>query len=976
MDNPQRAPDQSPKGIAPTASSVPPEDVGSVIGPYKLLQKIGEGGFGVVYMAEQEKPVRRVVALKIIKPGMDTSQVIARFESERQALALMDHPNISKVLDAGATGSGHPYFVMELVKGVPITEFCDKNHMPPEARLKLFVDVCHAIQHAHHKGIIHRDVKPTNVMVTLHDGVPVVKVIDFGVAKATVQKLTERTLFTAYGQMVGTPAYMSPEQAEMSGLDIDTRSDVYSLGVLLYELLTGTTPLAAKRLREAAYAEMQRLIREEEAPRPSARLSSLGDTATVLAGNRGLDVKRLVQLLGGDLDWVVMKALEKDRNRRYATPGGFAEDIERYLRHEAISARPPSRAYRLKKLAQRNRAAVLTTVAVAVALLAGTVISSWQALRATRAETAALVAAEAERKAKDGAVVAAEAERKAKDDAFAREAETKAVLGFVENRIFAAARPEGQEGGLGREVTLRKAIESALPYVYRSFPSQPLIEARLRLTLGRSFYFLGNAHMAAEQEEAARAQYTRYFGPNHPDTLLSRDRLASSYEDLGRLGEARKLREETLALRKTKLGREHADTLMSMKNLANSYFALGRYADALKLNEETLALRKARLGPDHPDTIVSMNNLANCYRVLGRYVDALNLYEETLALIESKLGPDHPNTLVVMGNLANCYNYLGRYADALKLNEETVALQKAKLGPDHPSTLISMNNLAESYYGLGRHAEALKLNEETLTLRKSKLGPDHPDTLRSMNNLAESYYAIGQHAESLNRCEETLALRKTKLGFDHPDTLVTMNNLANSYYALGRYAEALRLNAETLALRRATLGPEHPDTLMSMWGEAQSLVAVHRGPEAVRLIDECFQLAAGKNVDPRLLPWVVDLRSRHFEQTKDAAGCCQTADMWEKLKRTDPNSLYKAACFRAAAAGVLRSADKSDSAAHQADAETERAMGWLKQAVAAGYKDGAHVKKDRDLDSLRAREDFKRLISELERRKEVVKAKL
>jgi serine/threonine protein kinase/tetratricopeptide (TPR) repeat protein len=347
------------------------EQPGTVIDSYKLLQQIGEGGFGIVYMAEQEKPVRRMVALKIIKPGMDTAQVIARFESERQALAIMTHPNIATVLDAGATESGRPYFVMELVKGVPITEFCDKNHMPTEARLKLFLDVCHAIQHAHHKGIIHRDIKPSNVMVTLHDGIPVVKVIDFGVAKATVQKLTEKTLFTAYGQMIGTPAYMSPEQAEMSGLDIDTRSDVYALGVLLYELLTGTTPLETKRLREAGYAEMQRLIREEEAPRPSTRLSSLGDSATVLAGNRGLDVKRLAQLLAGDLDWLVMKALEKDRNRRYGSPGNFAEDIERFLKREAILARPPSPAYKLKKFVQRNRAAVLTTSVLALVILVG-----------------------------------------------------------------------------------------------------------------------------------------------------------------------------------------------------------------------------------------------------------------------------------------------------------------------------------------------------------------------------------------------------------------------------------------------------------------------------------------------------------------------------------------------------------------------------------------------------------------------------
>jgi WD40 repeat protein/serine/threonine protein kinase len=366
------------------------EGPGAVIGPYKLLQQIGEGGFGVVYMAEQQEPVRRKVALKIIKPGMDTREVIARFESERQALALMDHPNVARVLDAGATESGRPYFVMELVRGVPITEFCDKNHLPAAGRLELFNDVCRAVQHAHQKGIIHRDLKPSNILVTLHDGKPVPKVIDFGVAKATSQQLTQRTLFTAYGQMVGTPAYMSPEQAEMSGLDIDTRSDIYSLGVLLYELLTGTTPLEGKRLREAGYAEMQRMIREEEPPRPSTRLTSLGGGATVLAGNRGTDVKRLAQLLRGDLDWIVMKSLEKDRNRRYDSPGAFAADVERFLRNEAILARPPSALYRLRKFARRNRAAVLTAAGLALLLLVGIGGTALGLLRAVRAENEAL----------------------------------------------------------------------------------------------------------------------------------------------------------------------------------------------------------------------------------------------------------------------------------------------------------------------------------------------------------------------------------------------------------------------------------------------------------------------------------------------------------------------------------------------------------------------------------------------------------
>jgi serine/threonine protein kinase/tetratricopeptide (TPR) repeat protein len=751
MNGPESASENSPPALAVThIADMPTENVGSVIGPYKLLQQVGQGGFGVVYMAEQEKPLRRIVALKIIKPGMDTAQVIARFESERQALALMDHPNIAKVLDAGATASGHPYFVMELVKGVPITEFCDKNHFAPEARLNLFGDVCHAIQYAHHKGIIHRDIKPSNVMVTLHDGVPAVKVIDFGVAKATVQKLTERTLFTAYGQMVGTPEYMSPEQAEMSGLDIDTRSDVYSLGVLLYELMTGTTPLEARRLHQAGFAKMQRLIQEEETPRPSTRLSSLGESATVAAGNRGLDVKRLVQLLAGDLDCVVMKALEKDRNRRYATPGDFAEDIDRYLRHEAILARPPSTGYRLRKFARRNRGAVLTAGVVLTALIAGTAFSAWQAVRATRAETRALAAAEAEgeakrdalvaadgeRRSKENALLAAKAEKKAKDDAVARETETKAVLDFMEDKVIAAARPKGEEGGLGPDVTLRRALEAAAPSVEKGFRTQPLIEARLHHTIGRSFRLLGYPQIAATQVEKARALYAQHRGPDDPDTLQCMRELGGCLFGLGRFAEAVKLREETLALRKGRLGPDHRDTLISMNDLASSYSDVDRHAEALKLFEEVLAVRKAKLGPDHPDTLSSMRSLAICYTDLGRHAEAAKFLGETLARQKAKLGPDHPETLRSMHALGASYSYLGRHLDAVKLYAETLALERSTLGPDHPETLITMNNLAVSYVALGRHEEALKIHEETLAIQEVKLGPNHPDTLMTRYNIA------------------------------------------------------------------------------------------------------------------------------------------------------------------------------------------------------------------------------------------------
>jgi len=370
---------------ATEASEPIAEGPGTVIGPYKLMEQIGEGGFGLVFVAEQQHPVRRKVALKIIKPGMDSKQVLARFEAERQALAMMDHPNIAKVLDAGATDSGRPYFVMELVHGIPITEFCDANKLPPRQRLELFVAVCQAVQHAHQKGIIHRDLKPSNILVTMYDDRPVPKVIDFGIAKAIEQRLTDRTVYTQFGTMVGTFEYMSPEQAEMNAFGVDTRSDVYSLGVLLYELLTGTTPLERQRLRQAAFDEIRRLIKEEEPPRPSTRLSTSAALAKVAAARR-TEPGKLSAQVEGDLDWIVMKALEKDRTRRYETASSFAADVRRFLAEEPVEARPPSAWYRFRKFARRNKAALTTAALVAASLVAGLAASVWQAVRATDAE--------------------------------------------------------------------------------------------------------------------------------------------------------------------------------------------------------------------------------------------------------------------------------------------------------------------------------------------------------------------------------------------------------------------------------------------------------------------------------------------------------------------------------------------------------------------------------------------------------------
>ncbi len=385
----------APGGGRPEAAA--PDRCGAMIGPYKLLQEIGEGGMGTVFMAEQAHPVRRMVALKLIKAGMDGRHVLARFGAERQALALMDHPNIARVFDAGATDDGRPYFAMELVKGVPITRYCDERRLTLRERLELAIPVCQAVQHAHQKGVIHRDLKPSNVLIALYDGQPVPKIIDFGVAKATGQRLTDETLYTEFGAVVGTLEYMSPEQAELNQLDIDTRSDIYSLGVLIYELLTGSTPLQHKRLRSVLFLEVLRLIREEESPRPSRRLSTTEELPSI-AACRHVEPRKLSGLLRGELDWIVMKALEKDRNRRYETANGLASDLRRYLDDEPVQACPPTEWYRLGKFARRNRAVLTTAGLVSLALIAGVAASTWQTIRATRAERAARVAEAAIRK--------------------------------------------------------------------------------------------------------------------------------------------------------------------------------------------------------------------------------------------------------------------------------------------------------------------------------------------------------------------------------------------------------------------------------------------------------------------------------------------------------------------------------------------------------------------------------------------------
>jgi eukaryotic-like serine/threonine-protein kinase len=560
-----------PGGLAQTGAYVHHEQAGAVIaGRYKLLEAIGEGGMGTVWVAEQTLPVRRKVALKLIKAGMDSKSVLARFEAERQALAVMDHPNIAKVLDGGLTETGRPFFVMEYIKGVPITQYCDATRVSVPERLNLFVQVCQAVQHAHQKGIIHRDLKPSNILVAPYDDKPVPKVIDFGLAKAMHQSLTERTLHTAHETVLGTPLYMSPEQAQLNNLDVDTRSDIYSLGVLLYELLTGTTPLEKKRFKEAAWEEIRRVIREEEPPRASMRLSSSQGLAA-LAPGRHTEPARLTKLVRGKLDWIAMKSLEKDRTRRYETANGFAMDIQRHLAGEPVLAAPPNARYRLRKFALKHRAALTTAAALVLLLVAGVAVSSWQAVRATRAETAALQAqqAEAER---------AEGERLAKLDAQAKQAEAEkqqtraeaseklaserltqveaekkiahAVRDFLQNKLLAQTDMRTQadallkagESSSGanlnptiRELLDRAAKELAPDKIEESFPKQALIQAEILNTIGTTYARIGEHQPAIDFLKRSEALRRQHLGPEHPDTLSSMNNLALAYQAAGKL---------------------------------------------------------------------------------------------------------------------------------------------------------------------------------------------------------------------------------------------------------------------------------------------------------------------------------------------------------------------------------------------------------------------------------------------------------
>jgi serine/threonine protein kinase/tetratricopeptide (TPR) repeat protein len=801
-------------GLAGTTAEPLTERPGTVIGPYKLLEQIGEGGFGVVFLAEQQQPLRRKVALKVIKPGMDTKQVIARFEAERQALALMDHPNIARVLDAGATATGRPFFVMELVKGVPLTQFCDDRRLTTRQRLELVVHVCQAVQHAHHKGVIHRDLKPTNVLVTLHDGTPVPKVIDFGIAKAVGQQLTDKTLVTGFAQMIGTPLYMSPEQAGLSGLDVDTRSDVYALGVLLYELLTGTTPFEKERLRQAAYDEVLRIIREEEAPKPSTRISTLGQAAPTVAEQRQVDPKRLSRLLRGELDWIVLKALEKDRTRRYATAQELADDLRRYLDDKAILAKRPTLGRQLARWSRRHKGAVLAAGLVLLALLGGIAVSTWQAVRATEAEGQAKAAL-------------AEARQAGRQTLEALRTLTDEVLG----------RQLARQTQLTAED--RALLHKALGH-YEGFAATKGDGPESRAIRAEGYFRVGNIRTHLGELQEARAAYTEALAlrqqlaadfPAEPDY---RKDLASTHNNLGILlarlgerGEAVTAYRQALALRE-QLPADFPNVPQYRWNLAASHINLGgelnnlgNHAEAEAEYRQALTLLK-QLADNFPAVAEYRNGLAGHLYNLGlllrdqrkRPDDAAAEFRQALAL-QKQLTADFPTVPHFRAELANGHMALGK---ALKeLGQATAALDELRqaltlqnqlaadfpIVPDYRQSLASSHqNMGGQLAELGEGAEAEAEYRQAIAVSQRLVAdfPPVPDYRKSLalsyNNLGVLLRSLGKPVEAEAEYRQSLALQK-QLAADFPsvpdyrkDLAGSHNNLGNLLADLGKSAEA------------------------------------------------------------------------------------------------------------------------------------------------------------------------------------------
>lgn len=866
--------------MAPGGLGEQPDDR---IGPYHLLQVIGEGGFGVVWLAERHEPMVQRVALKIIKPGMDSKSVVARFEQERQALAVMDHPNVARVFDGGVTPSGRPYFVMEYVQGEPITEFCDRHQLTIKQRLELFIPVCEAVQHAHHKGLIHRDLKPSNILVAKIEGKAVPKVIDFGVAKAVASEGWTNTAHTQAGVVIGTPEYMSPEQVA-GEIDVDTRSDVYALGVVLYELLTGELPFDSQVLRMAALVEIARIIKEVTPPKPSTRLGQLvGDRTTTIAKSRSTSSKLLTSELRRELDWIPLMALRKERERRYASAGELAEDVRRYLDGLPLLAAPESRIYLARKFVRRNRVQVLSGAAAFLALAIGLAAAIWQANEAAKKRDEAVLAGQKEAIERARADERADAAEKAEREAeAARDAEkqradqlkqvsdfqsmmlaqidtTKAgidLMADVRERFVAALEKAHvpEEERTARVDALRKELvhvnatdaavamidrtilRPAVETINRNFNDQPVIDSQLRQSLADLYRTLGLYDASMPLQESALATRRCVLGEEHTDTLTSLSSMGMLLMEYGRYDHAAIYLHEALEKSRLTLGEEHPNSLGAMNNVGYLLLLDGKPAEAEPYIREALEKCRNVLGDEHSETVTSIVNMGMLLREQGRLADAEPFYREAVELDRRRLGEEHPHTLIAITNLGGLLRTLGRLDESEMYTRQGMEISSRVLGEEHPYTLICMSNLGGLLRAQGRLNEAEYFTRKALIIRRRVLGDEHPSTLTSIGNLGSLLRQKGELAESEVYTREALEKRRRLLGENHPSTLGAINNLGVLLREQGKLSDAEAIYRDALEKHRQYRGEEHQETLNTISNLGSLLGQLGKHQEAIDLL--------------------------------------------------------------------------------------------------------------------------------------------
>ncbi len=777
------------------------------IGPYRLLKKLGEGGMGQVWLAEQTAPVQRRVALKLIRAGMYDETTLQRFQAERQSLAMMEHPAIAKVFDAGRTAEGQPYFVMEFVPGLPITKYCEEHGLGLAERLELFIQVCEGVQHAHQKAIIHRDLKPANILVSEVDGKAAARVIDFGLAKSVSPVEGGEGMLTRVGGFVGTPGYMAPEQTGMGAQDVDTRADIYSLGVILYELLAGTEPFDRSEWRNKTIVEVFRQLHESDPPLPSTRIGSK------LAGVRRATPGVSRKLLRGDLDSITMKALERERDRRYGTALELAADIRRYLRHEPVQARQASAGYRLRKYVRRHRFGA-AAASLAAVLLVGSGILQYAQLRQTRIE-------------RDRA-------RRERDRA-------TRITEFMAN-MFQVSNPSESRGN---SVTAREILDRASAQIGKGLSRDPELQAEMMYIMADVYQRLGLDSRAqpllARSVELGRA----VLGPDAPVTLRPESELAMVLGETGHSREAEKIQRSVLQAQLRTLGPGNEDTLRSENRLAIALSAEGKYPEAEKLYREVFAARRRALGADDRLTLAAEGNLADLLRREGHRVEAMRLSLDTLERRRRVLGADHPDTLSAMTAVAAELLEEGRYKESEQVSREAVAMQRRVLGPEHPGTIESEANLALALRGEGRYREAETLLRSALDASRRVFGPEHPETLRLMSTLASALQNDKRPGEAETRYRELLESQRRVLGPEHVDTLATLSNLGSLLTDEHRYREAEKYLREALETDRRVLGLDHIRTAIAAYNLACDDAMSGRRRQALALLRESVEHGGG-----------------------------------------------------------------------------------------------------------------------------------